>query len=180
VELDPQFAKAYAMLARTYQQSAMLEIGDVAQQKSQAADALDKALKLDPSIRDWWWVKAMFDDRMPHLGRSMRHISSRQSRQTRQIASPCCGSAHTYLLLARRDEALQMFERAFAADPLSPLATDYIAWWGYAITRRSSTPARSHRRDGAYVPNDPKVSWIRSNLAFTEGRALDWDRFVAR
>jgi hypothetical protein len=63
VELDPQFAKAYAMLARTYEQSAMLEIGDVAQQKSQAADALDKAMKLDPAIRDWWWVKMMFDDK---------------------------------------------------------------------------------------------------------------------
>jgi hypothetical protein len=82
--------------------------------------------------------------------------------------------------LARRDEALQMFERAFAADPLSPLATDEIAWWGYALRGDRQRLLDLNDEMDRMSPNDPKVSWIRSNLALIEGRALDWDRFVAR
>ena len=180
VELDPQFAKAYAMLARTYQQSAMLEIGDVAQQKALASNALDKALKLDPAIRDWWWVKAMFDENTAvpwtvyatHLEQAIA-ISPTDS-------EPMLWLGYTYLLLARRDEALQMFERAFAADPLSPLVIDHIAWWGYALRGDRRRLIDLTDQMARMWPNDPKVSWIRSNLALVEGRALDWDGFVAR
>jgi TolB-like protein/DNA-binding winged helix-turn-helix (wHTH) protein/Flp pilus assembly protein TadD len=180
VELDPQFAKAYAMLARTYQQSAWMEIGDAAQQNSLAADALDKALKLDPAIRDWWWVKNSFDDKNG-VPWSVRASHLEQAIATNPPDSePMLWLAHTYLLLARRDEALQMFERAFAADPLSPLATDYIAWWGYALVGDRQRLLDLTDEMERMWPNDPKVSWIRSNLALIEGRALDWDRFVAR
>ena len=180
VRLDPQFAKAYAMLARTYQQSAMLEIGDVAQQKSQAADALDKALRLDPAIHDWWWVKVTFDDdngapwtvRASHLEQAIATNPT--------DSEPMLWLAYTYLLLARRDEALQMYERAFAADPLAPLATDYIAWWSYALHGDRQRLLDLTDELERMWPNDPKVSWNRSNLALIEGRALDWDRFVAR
>jgi TolB-like protein/DNA-binding winged helix-turn-helix (wHTH) protein/Tfp pilus assembly protein PilF len=180
VELDPQFAKAYAMLARTYQQSAMLEIGDVAQQKSQAADALHKALKLDPSIRDWWWVKAMFDEQNAAPWTVYASHLEQAIAANPTDSEPMLWLGDTYLLLARRDEALQMFERAFAADPLSPIATDYIAWWGYALHGDRQRLLDLTDEMERMWPNDPKVSWIRSNLAFTEGRALDWDRFVAR
>ena len=180
MELDPQFAKAYAMLARTYQQSAMLEIGDVAQQKSQAADALDKALKLDPAIRDWWWVKVMFDENNAAPWTVYASHLEQAIATNPTDSEPMLWLGYTYLLLARRDEALQMFERAFAADPLSPLATDNIAWWGYALRGDRQRLLDLTDEMERMWPNDPKVSWIRSNLALIEGRALDWDRFVAR
>jgi len=88
--------------------------------------------------------------------------------------------AYTYLLLARRDEALQMYERAFAADPLSPIAIDHIAWWGYALHGDRQRLLDLTDEMERMWPNDPKVSWIRSNLALIEARALDWDRFAAR
>jgi TolB-like protein/DNA-binding winged helix-turn-helix (wHTH) protein/tetratricopeptide (TPR) repeat protein len=180
VELDPQFAKAYAMLARTYQQSAMLEIGNVAQQNSLASDAIDKALELDPAIRDWWWVKAMFDEKNA-VPWTVYASHLEQAIATNPTDSePMLWLAYTYLLLGRRDEALQMFERAFAADPLSPLATDHIAWWGYALRGDRQRLLDLTDQMARMWPNDPKVSWIRSNLALVEGRALDWDRFVAR
>jgi TolB-like protein/DNA-binding winged helix-turn-helix (wHTH) protein/Tfp pilus assembly protein PilF len=180
VELDPQFAKAYAMLARTYQQSAMLEIGDIAQQKSLASNALDKALKLDPAIRDWWWVKAMFDENNA-VPWTVNASHLEQAIATNPTDSePMLWLGYIYLLLARRDEALQMFERAFAADPLSPLVIDHIAWWGYAFHGDRQRLLDLTDQMGRMWPNDPKVSWIRSNLALIEGRALDWDGFVAR
>jgi TolB-like protein/DNA-binding winged helix-turn-helix (wHTH) protein len=180
VELDPQFAKAYVMLARTYQQSAWMEIGDAAQLNSLAADALDKALKLDPAIRNWWWVTDFFDDK--HGAPWKVHASHlEQAIATNPTDSePMLWLAHYYLLLARRDDALQMLERAFAADPLSPLATDHVAWWGYALHGDRQRLLDLTDQMERMWPNDPKVSWIRSNLALIEGRALDWDRAVTR
>ncbi len=180
VELDPQFAKAYAMLARTYQQSAMLEIGDVAQQKSLASDALDKALKLDPAIRDWWWVKTMFDD-SDAAPWTVQASHLEQAIATNPTDSePMLWLAYINLLLARRDEAMQMLERAFAADPLSPPVIDNMAWWGYALRGDRQRLLDLTGEMERLWPNDPKVSWIRSNLALNEARALDWDRYVAR
>lgn len=180
VELDPQFAKAYAMLARTYQQSAWMEIGDVAQQKSLAADALDKALKLDPAIRDWWWVKTTFDENNAAPWTVYASHLEQAIATNPTDSEPMLWLAYTYLLLGRRDEALHMYERAFAADPLSPVTIDYIAWWGYALRGDRQRLLDLTDEMERMWPNDPKVSWIRSNLALIEGRALDWDRFVAR
>jgi TolB-like protein/DNA-binding winged helix-turn-helix (wHTH) protein/Flp pilus assembly protein TadD len=180
VELDPQFAKAYAMLARTYQQSAWMEIGDAAQQKSLAADALDKALKLDPAIRDWWWVIGFLDDKNGAPWAVLASHLEQAIATNPTDSEPMLWLAHTYLLLARRDEALQMFERAFATDPLSPLVTDNMAWWGYALRGDRQRLLDLTDEMERMWPNDPKVSWIRSNLALIEARALDWDRFVAR
>ena len=95
-------------------------------------------------------------------------------------SEPMLWLGYTYLLLARRDEALQMFERAFAADPLSPLAIDNKAWFGYVFHGDRQGLLDLTDEMERMWPNDPKVSWIRSNLALIEGRALDWDRFVAR
>ena len=180
VELDPQFAKAYAMLARTYQQSAMLEIGDAAQQKSLASEALDKALKLDPAIRDWWWVMMTFDDNNAEPWTVYASHLEQAIATNPTDSEPMLWLAYTYLLLARRDEALQMFERAFAVDPLSPFATDSKAWWGYAFHGDRQGLLDLTDEMERMWPNDAKISWIRSNLALIEGRALDWDRFVAR
>jgi tetratricopeptide (TPR) repeat protein len=158
----------------------MLEIGDIAQHKTQAADALDKALKLDPAIRDWWWVKVMFDDKN---GAPWTVYSSHleQAIATNPTDSePMQWLAEVYRRMARRDEALQMFERAFAADPLSPLAMWNTAWFGYVFHGDRQRLLDLTDEMERMWPNDPKISWTRSNLALIEGRALDWDRFVAR
>ncbi len=180
VERDPQFAKAYAMLARTYQLSAQLAIGDVAQSKSLASAALDKAMNLDPTIGDLWWVRLMFvaGDDAP--------IAVVASDLERAVAAnpteiePMLRLGHTYLALARRDEALQIFERAYASDPLSPAALWKAAWFGYEFAgARQRLLDRTDELE-RLLPHDPQSSQIRAWLASNEGRALDWDRFVAR
>ena len=180
LERDPQFAKAYAMLARTYEKSAEIGIGDVTQQKSLAAEALDKALKLDPAIGDLWWVKLTF---FAQKDKSFAHQAIQLERAVAANPTdiePMLWLAHTYLVLGRRDEALRMFERAYAADPLSPSVIWNIAWYGYVFRgdrRRLLDLTDEMER---LMPRDPRPSWTRSNLAFAEGRARDWDRFVAR
>ena len=178
VELDPQFAKAYAMLARTYQQSAMLEIGDVAQQKSLASDALDKALKLDPAIRDWWWVKVMFDDEQCRTldGPYASHLE--QAIATNPTDSePMVWLAYTYLALgeARRSPAdVRACIRRRSALP--PCHRQHSMVWHTHYTAIVNACIDLTDEMERMWPNDPKVSWIRSNLALIEGRALDWDR----
>jgi tetratricopeptide (TPR) repeat protein len=88
--------------------------------------------------------------------------------------------AHTYLLLGRRGEALQEFERAYAADPLSPMAIWNYAWYGYVFRGDRRRLIELTDELERLMPRDAKPSWTRSNLAFIEGRALDWDRDVAR
>jgi TolB-like protein/DNA-binding winged helix-turn-helix (wHTH) protein/Tfp pilus assembly protein PilF len=180
VERDPQFAKAYAMLARTYQLSAQLEIGDVAQSKSLASAALDKAMKLDPTIGDLWWVRLMFvagdDAPIAVVASDLERAVAANPTET----EPMLWLAHTYLTLGRRDEALQIFERAYATDPLSPAALWKVAWFGYEFAgARQRFLDRTDELE-RLLPQDPKSSQIRAWLASNEGRALDWDRFVAR
>ncbi len=180
LERDPQFAKAYAMLARTYEKSAEIGIGDVTQQKSLASEALDKALKLDPAIGDLWWVKLTF---FAQKDKSFAHQAIQLERAVAANPTdiePMLWLAHTYLVLGRRDEALQMFERAYAADPLSPIGClEYTP--GTVMSFRGDRQRMLELTDEMerLMPRDAGSSWIRSNLAFAEGRALDWDRHVA-
>ena len=177
---DPEFAKAYAMLARTYQLSADLGIGDVAKNKSLASAALDKAMKVDPTIGDLWWVRLMFvaGDDAP-VAVVVRDLERAVAANPTEI-EPMLWLAHTYLTLARRDEALQIFERAYVTDPLSPAALWKIAWFSYAFAgARQRFLDRTDELE-RLLPHDPKSSQMRASLAANEGRALDWDRFVAR
>ena len=70
----------------------MLAIGDVAQSKSLASAALDKAMKLDPTIGDLWWVRLMFVAGDDAPSRSWRVTWNVRSRQTRPKPNPCSGS----------------------------------------------------------------------------------------
>jgi TolB-like protein/DNA-binding winged helix-turn-helix (wHTH) protein/Flp pilus assembly protein TadD len=180
VERDPQFAKAWAMLARTHQLSATLGIGDVARQRSLATTTLDKALKLDPAIGDLWWVKLIFSSKdYPPFAVDVADLE-RAVAENPTDTEPMLWLAHTYLALARRDDALQMFERAYSADPLSPNAIWSNAWFGYVFTGDRKRLLDLVGEMERLAPNDAKPSWTRSDLALIEGRTLDWDRFVTR
>lgn len=180
LERDPEFAMAYAMLSRTYEKSAEIGIGDVTRQKSLSVEALDKALRLDPAIGDLWWVK------LRYFAQQDASFEQQAMQLERAVAAnptdiePMIWLGHTYLVLGRRNEALQMFERAYAADPLSPMAVGNYARYGYVVGGDRQRMLDLTDEMERLAPRDAGSSWIRSNLAFTEGRPLDWDRHVAR
>jgi tetratricopeptide (TPR) repeat protein len=180
LERDPQFAMAHAMLSRTYEKSAEIGIGDVARQRLLSVEALDKALKLDPAIADLWWV------RLRYFAQKDASFEQQATQLERAVAAnptdiePMLWLGHTYLVLGRRNEALQMFERAYAADPLSPMAVWNYARYGYVISGDRQRMLDLTDEMERLAPRDAGSSWIRSSLALTEGRALDWDRHVAR
>jgi len=65
-------------------------------------------------------------------------------------------------------------------DPLSPAALWKVAWFGYEFAgARQRLLDRTDELE-RLLPHDPMSSEIRSWLAANEGRALDWDRFVAQ
>jgi TolB-like protein/DNA-binding winged helix-turn-helix (wHTH) protein len=180
VQRDPQFAKAWAMLARTHDRSATLQIGEVAQERSLASTALDKAMKLDPSIGDLWWVRLMFvrgtGAPLALVARDLEHAVDANPTDT----EPMLWLAHTYLALARRDEALHLFRRAADMDPLLPAALWKDAWFSYALDgdRRHFTDRTDELE--RLLPHDPRANQLREWVAFNEGRALDWDRLAAK
>ena len=55
--LDPQFALAHARLAEAYVRLARSSIGNVAETRALAASSLKRAVELDPSIADLWWIR---------------------------------------------------------------------------------------------------------------------------
>jgi TolB-like protein/DNA-binding winged helix-turn-helix (wHTH) protein len=178
--LDPQFAKAHAWLARTYKRAARRAIGDIARNRALASAALEIALKLDPTIADLWWVKMEFTER------DNAPLAVRASGLERALeANPDDAEAmltlgHVYIQQARRPEALQIFESGYAADPLWLPVLVSTAWANYQFNRDRQRALKLVDEMESLAPRDARPKLIRANMAFVEGRALDWDRWKAK
>ena len=177
VELDPQFALAHAWLAGTYNS---LNIGDAARNKSLASESLDRALKLDPTIADIWWVRQFFlqGDDVPlavHASGLERAIAANpgDSLAMRNLAL-------TYFLQGRRAEGLEVAERIYAADPLWIQIIESLGYWTYLYRGDRQRLLMSADEIENLAPQDPTSSSLRALLAYNEGRALDWDRWTTR
>ncbi len=180
VERDPQFAMAYAMLARTYLWPVILANGRAAEQRSLATDAINKALRLDPTIKDLWWVQLFFIASQDASQATRASLLERAIATSPSDAEAMIWLAHTYLAQGRRDAALQTFEQAYSADPYSPGVIWNTAWYGYAFRGDRQRMLELIDELERLSPRDVQPAWTRSHLASIEGRALDWDRFVAR
>ena len=142
--------------------------------------ALDRALKLDPQLGDAWWVKWKF------IARHSAPLSYRASMLERALAADPADSevmvylAYVYNLQGRRADALRMYERAYLTDPLWPFGISSLAIVSYDFNgdrQRMLSLADEMER---VAPDDPEPNSLRANLAYIEGRALDWDRWVAK
>ena len=73
-----------------------------------------------------------------------------------------------------------MYERAYLTDPLWPFGISSLAIVSYSFNgdrKRMLSLADEMER---VAPDDPEPNSLRANLAFIEGRAHDWDRWVAK
>src|SRR6185436_1278101 len=179
VELDPQFAKAHIHLASTYISMRRRTTGNEQQLRSLANSALDQALKLDPQLADEWWIKwRSFSYSAP--------FSYRASMLERTLAADPTDSetmvflAYVYTLQGRQADALRMYERAYLNDPLWPLGISSLATVSYNFSRDRQRMLSLADELERVAPDDPAPNSRRADLAFIEGRALDWDRWVAK
>jgi TolB-like protein/DNA-binding winged helix-turn-helix (wHTH) protein/thioredoxin-like negative regulator of GroEL len=180
VQLDPQFAKAQAMLARTYQLSAILGIGDVEQNESLASAALQKAMKLDPSVGDLWWVRMMFIQREEAPIAVVARDLERAVEMNPDDIHPMLWLGHVYLSQGKRRDALQIFERAYETEPLSPVALAKTAWFGYQFAGDRQRLIDRTAELERMLPGDGRARDMRTGLAFNEGRAIEWDQLRAK
>ena len=180
VQLDPRFAIAHARLARMYANIARTANGDVAQNRALAAESLDHALSLDPSLADLWWVR-IWPSTLESMSLALRARTIEQALAGNpQDARPMLTLANVYLRLGRRDEAFALQERAYRTDPLWPPAIATLAFSEYA--------ARGHRQRAEALAdelasvtiNDSRAAELHALIALNEGRALDWDRWAAK
>jgi len=178
-ELDPQFALAYARLARCYELMAYRTAGNFEQLRSLAHQAVKRALDLDPTLADLYWMH-WFNERRNTLLTERAHRVERALALDPGDAEAMVSLGFAYVRLGRREDAYRMFESAYFADPLwpssiYPLALSSYEWKGDR-RRFVELLAQAER----IAPDSPTPSGFLADLALVEGRALDWDRLVAR
>ena len=179
-QLDPQFAVAHAWLSRSHSWLARRALGDVEQNRSLASAALDRALALDASLADVWWVNGQVGDDATSPFPIRISALKRALVATPDDAEVMLWLGFTYNLQGQGSDALDMFERAYHADPLWPRAISVLAANGYWIANRRQRALQLADELEKVAPIDPRAHQLRAFIAFSEGRALDWNDWNAR
>jgi len=180
VELDPQFALAHAWLAGTYSALARSGLGNSAENRSLSAASLDRAIKLDPRIANLWWVQAWLGN-SDSVSLTLRINNFEHALADSPDNALLMGQlAGMYLRVGRRAEALDLMERERTVDPLwIPAISDAaVANYFYRGDRqRAVALIEEMERLGT---DNARAANLRAQMAFSEGRALDWDHWMVK
>lgn len=176
--LDPQFAMAFARLARCYEDAASGS-KDNESFKAKADAAILQALKLDPSLEDVWWIYSIRHREAPVWS----EVIPRLERAVAEDSSDSDSMLHlgrAYTVFGRREEALAMLERAHRADPKWGGSIWALAFLTYSFKGDRQrfielTDALERVNPGSVEPY-----YMRWSLSYYEGNALDWDHYAAK
>jgi len=177
--LDPQFALAHARLGRCYDLLSRRTMGDSVEHRRLAFASMDRALALDPSLAELWWLRWMNE-------RDNAAFTVRVARfETALAADPgdsesMLSLAGTYRRLGRHEEARRLLEQAYDTDPLWVVAIQTLAVAAYTANGDRQRFLDLADESERVAPNSPAAHQLRASLALIEGRALDWDKAVAR
>jgi len=171
LELDPNFAPAWAALAANLDVDASL-FGSlsIAQASAQGHEAINHALRLDPNLAeahralarilfqlDWNWEQA---------GQEIRKAIALEpgNAESYRVA------AYLDLTLGRFDDALAQIQKAVALDPLQPWNHLVL---GYVTYRTGSFDAaeQAYRRALALAPGGGKFHYVLASLLLARGSA---------
>ena len=179
VTLDPQFALAHASLASTYDRLARSGFDNIAEYRSLRAASLDRAIQLDPQIADQWWVRTFLLGDADSLTQQVFNLERARAANPNNIESTGM-LARAYLRLGRRAEALDLIERQRIADPLwiPAILNSANAHYLYVGDRQRALSLIDEAE--ALAPGDTQLADFRALMAFSEGRALDWDHWKAK
>ncbi|HMB72436.1 MAG TPA: hypothetical protein VKQ06_02620, partial [Gammaproteobacteria bacterium] len=116
IELDPQFAAAYAMLAHSYNIASRFDFVDDDDAAAAARAAVDRALELDPLLARAYYERSQLSD-----GLEARLADLQRATELGLNDSDAWLSrANALMLLGRRGEARMALEQASRLDPRSP------------------------------------------------------------
>ncbi len=142
VELQPDFARAYAGLADSYMLLTQGSGEPPRENFPKARAAIQKALEIDASLEEahtsLGGIRLFFDWDWDGAERALRRAIE---------LNPNYGQAHHWLAIlfnaqARHEEALEAMRRALALDPLSPYVNLNVGWIHY--TARQFDAALTH------------------------------------
>jgi len=168
VQLDPEFALAWARLSRAeallYFRSA--RSGD--NMRDAAKKALENAQKLEPDSAETLLALGCYQDRVladygaakTTFGRVSKMLPSNS-----QVAAALGGIAAAE---GHWDQSIAYFEKALALDPLNAELLAYTAWY-YGMRRQFPTALKLYDQALDITPNDPDVMASKANIYQAQG-----------
>jgi len=160
VQIDPNYAAAYGLLAVSYWDSGVWSLGDLpykeALQKSRAAAT--KALEIDDTLAEGHYMlgTVLYLDDWDWAG------AEREFKRAIEL-NPSSGDAHGqyawYLMaIQRRDESLREAKRALELDPVSG-TTNYTVSQMYYLARQYDQSLEIARKWIEIDPSSPTAHW---------------------
>jgi tetratricopeptide (TPR) repeat protein len=174
VQLDPNFAIAWARLSRRYAPIAAA----IPAQRDRAKRALENAQKLDPNSTETLLALGYYEDLV------LRDFGAAKTTFTR-VRKMLPGSSDVPYALGRVvrreghwDEAVGYFEQALALDPRNTAVLLQVAWT-YGMLRQFPAALKLYDRALDITPNDPDVLALKASIYQAQGNLPEAARLLA-
>jgi serine/threonine protein kinase/Flp pilus assembly protein TadD len=165
-ELDPNFAHAFAMLARTHAHMYWYHYDRTNQRAAKAKAAADKALQIDPDLPEahqalgWYYYHVKLD--YEHALEQFR-IAQRKQPKNKDIFEAI---GYVYRRQGKMELALENLTKAFEIDPLAPIL-EYNIGETYALKRNYAEAQRHLNHAISMHPEYARsYSWL-ARLSFS-------------
>lgn len=171
IELDPNFAKAYAMLADTYNMLGYYRFIDPGETRPKALTAVNKAFELNDSLPEAYIARASLQD-MSEEGQA----ASKQLLERAIELSPYNSTAHIrygwILFPDDVDGSLRQMRLAQEYDPLSPVSNGALC--NVLVFKNQYQEAIKYGEKAAELaPGSANIQMLLSTAYFLDGRSDD-------
>jgi TolB-like protein/Tfp pilus assembly protein PilF len=169
LEIDPEFALAWAALARAYRTEASMGWVPVVEGVARAREAVARALALDPDLAQghaqMGWIQNV-DDWDWHAAEASLQRALELAPGNPDVLIPVGAMACS---LGRLDEAIVLFRQAVAQDPLRAAAYHSLGWALYASDRLAEAEA-AYRKALELAPQREGARAVLALNLLTQGR----------
>jgi serine/threonine-protein kinase len=175
IELDPEYARAHAGLAETHAYSMMLAGAVSDELKTQAHEAVQKALALDPGDGVVHAVFAVIKSATAYDWSGAEAEMQRAVELSPNDTTALHWYAHLLMAVDRLDESMALSRRILEIDPLSPMMNTHLAAEHYC--RRDYARAIDQAKKTAEM--DPGYASVRGVLGMVYERMGRYAESVA-
>ncbi|HEY0547029.1 MAG TPA: protein kinase [Pyrinomonadaceae bacterium] len=176
IEIDPNYALAYAGIADYYIFIGIYGIMPFAESSLAAKEAAQKALELDDTLAEAHAALAF-----ALVSHDLKWEEAEEHYRRAIKLNPNSVTAHNWysfrlLQTARFDEALAEINRALELDPITPVVRQSLAWCHYHSGRFDAAVA-IHRK---IIETEPRFAWGRLTYSWALSAAGKFDEAVAQ